>query len=217
MSLAESPLSPQALASPMPAPQDRKNRILDAAERCFVRNGFHKTTMQDVAAECGMSPGNLYRYFASKDDICAGMAGRDQERFMQDMALLASAPDPRQAFMHLGRAHIVESPHEKTVMMMEIWAEGARNPRVGGICRGIDGKVREMLAMFVEQWRASEGVVAPAMPAVDVAALLIILSDGIFRSRASSPAFDAEYAFKMVTPMIFSAIGVPLSPVHEAK
>ena len=34
----------------------RRARILDAAERCFVRAGFHRTTMQDVAAEAAMSP-----------------------------------------------------------------------------------------------------------------------------------------------------------------
>ena len=59
--------------TPLPSPpeaepvMDRRARILDAAERCFVRSGFHRTTMQDVAAEAGMSPGNLYRYFASKE------------------------------------------------------------------------------------------------------------------------------------------------------
>ena len=35
----------------------------EAAERAFVRNGFHATTMQHVADEVGMSAGNLYRYF----------------------------------------------------------------------------------------------------------------------------------------------------------
>jgi TetR/AcrR family transcriptional regulator, repressor for uid operon len=200
----------------LPGPVDRKNRILDAAERCFVRHGFHRSTMQDVAAECAMSPGNLYRYFPSKDDIVAGMAARDQERFMQDMALLTSAPDPRQAFLLLGRAHIVESPHDKTVMMMEIWAEGARNPRVNTMCRGIDGKVRELLAQFVELWRAKECVESD-MPAADVAALLMILADGIFRARASSPAFDAEHAFRMITPVIFRAIGVSLCTVSEVQ
>jgi TetR/AcrR family transcriptional regulator, repressor for uid operon len=38
---------------------DRHSRILDAAERCFVRSGFHRTTMQDVAAEAGMSPATM--------------------------------------------------------------------------------------------------------------------------------------------------------------
>ena len=57
---------------------DRRTHILDAAERSFVRAGFHRTTMQDVAAEAGMSPGNLYRYFPSKDALVAGLCERDR-------------------------------------------------------------------------------------------------------------------------------------------
>lgn len=47
----------------------RREQILDAAEACFVRNGFHRTTMADLAREAAMSQGNFYRYFASKEDI----------------------------------------------------------------------------------------------------------------------------------------------------
>ena len=42
--------------------------------------GFHRTTMQDVAAEAGMSPGNLYRYFPSKEAMVIGLAERDRAR-----------------------------------------------------------------------------------------------------------------------------------------
>ena len=72
---------------------NRADRILDAAERCFVRAGFHRTTMQDVAAEAGMSAGNLYRYFASKDALVAGLAERDRTAMAKDFDILASADD----------------------------------------------------------------------------------------------------------------------------
>jgi TetR/AcrR family transcriptional repressor of uid operon len=48
-------------SSPESVLSERHIRILDAAERVFARAGFHAATMQDVAAEAGMSPGNLYR------------------------------------------------------------------------------------------------------------------------------------------------------------
>ncbi len=66
------------------APNERQTRILDAAESVFARAGFHAATMQDVAAEAGMSPGNLYRYFASKDAIIAAMAERDRQQIAAD-------------------------------------------------------------------------------------------------------------------------------------
>src|SRR4051795_3550849 len=57
---------------------DRRAEILEAARRCVARSGFHQASMQDICAEAGMSPGNLYRYFPSKEAIIAGIAERDR-------------------------------------------------------------------------------------------------------------------------------------------
>ena len=60
--------------------------ILAAAQRCFVRSGFHGASMQDICAEAGMSPGNLYRYFPSKEALIAGIAERDRAEVAQQFA-----------------------------------------------------------------------------------------------------------------------------------
>src|ERR1044072_6668446 len=57
---------------------DRRFEILEAAQTCFARSGFHQTSMQEICTEAGMSPGNLYRYFRSKEEIIAGIAERDR-------------------------------------------------------------------------------------------------------------------------------------------
>jgi len=44
----------------------RREHILDAAETCFARAGFHRTTMHDICKEASVSPGALYVYFDSK-------------------------------------------------------------------------------------------------------------------------------------------------------
>lgn len=44
-------------------------QILDAASSRFLHYGYGKTTMSEIAADCNMSTGNLYRYFPSKLDI----------------------------------------------------------------------------------------------------------------------------------------------------
>ena len=44
-------------------------QILDAASKRFLHYGFGKTTMSEIARDCNMSTGNLYRYFPSKLDI----------------------------------------------------------------------------------------------------------------------------------------------------
>ncbi len=45
----------------------KRESIIQAALQLFSSNGFHKTTIPDIAAKLGMSVGNLYNYFSSKD------------------------------------------------------------------------------------------------------------------------------------------------------
>jgi AcrR family transcriptional regulator len=49
--------------------EERRRQIMEAALACFVRKGYHKTTMDDIVAECGLSKGTLYWYFENKDDL----------------------------------------------------------------------------------------------------------------------------------------------------
>ena len=51
------------------ATDDPSARILAAAYARFQRFGFGKTTMAEIAGDCGMSAANLYRYFENKEDI----------------------------------------------------------------------------------------------------------------------------------------------------
>lgn len=57
-----------------PTVEDIKSLILEKAIDRFVLYGFGKTTMVEIAKDCGMSAGNLYRYFESKFDIGVGVA-----------------------------------------------------------------------------------------------------------------------------------------------
>ena len=56
---------------------------------CFARSGFHRTTMQDICKEALISPGALYVYFSSKEDLIAGITERDRAEFAERFAELA--------------------------------------------------------------------------------------------------------------------------------
>ena len=53
---------------------DTREQILQAAMDRFKHYGYGKTTMAEIARDCGMSAGNIYRFFASKIDIAEAMA-----------------------------------------------------------------------------------------------------------------------------------------------
>jgi AcrR family transcriptional regulator len=47
----------------------RQQQIVEAASRVLFEKGFHRTSIRDIAAACGMSMGQLYHYISSKDDL----------------------------------------------------------------------------------------------------------------------------------------------------
>ncbi len=47
----------------------RRLQVLDAARACFARSGFRGASMQEICAEAKMSPGALYRYFPTKEEL----------------------------------------------------------------------------------------------------------------------------------------------------
>lgn len=49
--------------------EDRRDQIIDAAMHVFAQKGFSKATNKDVAREAGITPGLIYYYFESKEDL----------------------------------------------------------------------------------------------------------------------------------------------------
>lgn len=72
--------------------------IVEAAKKRFSHFGYGKTTMAEVATDCSMSPGNLYRFFPGKLDIAEAIAREDYEKHLEVMRRIALAPakDARQ-------------------------------------------------------------------------------------------------------------------------
>ncbi|HMO28324.1 TetR/AcrR family transcriptional regulator [Enterovirga sp.] len=180
---------------------DRRTRILDAAERCFVRQGFHLTTMQHIAAEAGMSAGNLYRYFPSKDSLVEGLCERDRREMAHAFEAFEGAEDFMAVFAQLGRHHFEDEPREKAILCLQIWAEATRSPAVAGIVSALSDDVVERLAAILERARA-RGAIAPVLPPVRIARLIATLADGLFVRRALAPGFDAAAEIPPVLDLI---------------
>jgi AcrR family transcriptional regulator len=71
---------------------DTRARILEAADRLFRHYGYAKTTVADLARELGMSPANVYRFFASKLEIVEAIAARMLGlRHAHNLSIVASA------------------------------------------------------------------------------------------------------------------------------
>jgi len=72
---------------------DTAKQILDAASRRFLHYGYGKTTMSEIAQDCNMSTGNLYRYFPSKLDIAEMFVRVLRREQVARLRAVAEAPD----------------------------------------------------------------------------------------------------------------------------
>lgn len=69
--------------------EERKNEILDVAERLFTVKGFDNTTTNDILEEIGIARGTLYYHFKSKEDILDAMIDRITERLVTEAESIA--------------------------------------------------------------------------------------------------------------------------------
>ena len=183
------------------AEAERRQRILEAAENAFVRHGFHATTMQHVADEVGTSAGNLYRYFPSKDAIVEGLCELDHAELAQAFAeLMADNRHIMEAVCCGMRKHVLAKPPEKARLLVEIWAEAGRNPRVAAMTRAIDADVLARLERLIDAAKAS-GAASPELDSHFGARFFLTFVAGLFKRIAIEADFDPEGE----TPM---AIGV---------
>jgi TetR/AcrR family transcriptional regulator, repressor for uid operon len=198
-----------------PAEAERRERILEAAERAFVRHGFHAATMHHVADEAGMSAGNLYRYFPSKEAIVEGLCEIDQAGRARALAsfaeLLARNGDIAQAMRAGLREHVVGKPPEKARLIVEIWAEAGRNPRVAAISQAIDADVINGLERLMDAAKAA-GAASPKLDSRFGARFFLTFVGGIFKRIAIEADFDADAETEMAVAVMKALFAGALSP-----
>lgn len=180
---------------------DRREEILEAARRCFARSGFHQASMQEICAEAGMSPGNLYRYFPSKEAIIAGLIEIDSARAAADFAAVAQAPDFFTGFARLARQYLVERTQDELALCAEIRAESRRNPEIAHIQRTIDTEVRGGLVAVLRA-AAERGEISREVNFEQAANVLLAIGDGIEARRVSDPDFDIETVMPSILDIV---------------
>ena len=85
-----------------------REKLIDAAERLFARNGLEAVTLRQLAAEVGVSPMTPYRYFADKSAILAAVRARAFTRHAEalETAYEAHRDDPIAASNAVGQAYV---------------------------------------------------------------------------------------------------------------
>ncbi|WP_328324752.1 TetR/AcrR family transcriptional regulator [Kribbella sp. NBC_00382] len=154
----------------------RREHILTAARRAFLRHGFHATSMQDLFAEAKLSSGAVYRYFPGKEDIVLAIA----EDNIREVAELIRTVTARRPGDSLGAvlAAAVELISEKNKdsglagIGVQAWSEALSNPRIGVAFGQLLSTLRSDLADVVS--RHQQTTALPSEPSAEALAGVMI-------------------------------------------
>jgi len=180
----------------------RRAEILDAAETCFIRRGLHQTTMHDICEESQLSPGAVYRYFDSKDDLIDAVAERRTQQEMQFIdEAKAQTSEAAEALTVLGDrfwGQFLRSDFEHWARLdIEIWPETLRNPRHQARVREQRSMLRQALTE-VCRLAIEQGTMRLEANPLAMANLLMALYRGLQLHKAIDPSVDTDEIFSLL-------------------
>jgi AcrR family transcriptional regulator len=187
--------------------EERKAEILQAARVVFIRHGFERATMQDIATEVGISPGAIYRYFPSKESLitsaCAAAAAGYLSAFDGEI-------DDRGGLELLlggGRAvwDVLFGPEGDDALRINLEATvaGVRDPEIiGAHLRDQMASEVDQLSQLVERAQGEGTLAADFDPRV-LGAMLLAATQGMHVLNAQlQNDTDIEAAWRLLTRMV---------------
>ncbi|MEV7288507.1 TetR/AcrR family transcriptional regulator [Streptomyces sp. NPDC093252] len=170
----------------------RRRQILDGAARCFARDGFHATSMQDVLKESDLSAGGVYRYFSGKEALIAAIVAE-----VLDYALAAyegaaeedppPTPDvliPRiVTHMQRLRPETLNGEWLFPRLMMQVWTETLRDRELAAMIEPGVTRIRAAWNTIGENYKAA-GLMDPDADTDAMARTLLALVQGYATQHA---------------------------------
>ena len=118
--------------------------ILEAAVKVFARQGFHQSTVAQIAKEAGVADGTIYLYFKNKDDILVQFFSyRTRQVFERFRSEVNKAENSLDKLRNLVRRHLTEFQRDRD-MAVVYQVETHQNSRLA------ESQIREMSVMYQE-------------------------------------------------------------------
>lgn len=173
----------------------RRSEILEAAIVCFAKDGFHRATMQDIVRQSGLSPGAIYNYFKSKEEIIEAVANERQLKEKQLVIDTAQSGPAAKALERVRDAFLDElnSPRERLRrrVSVQLWAEAQRKPSIRRLVRRSFEEPRKLIS---EVFTAAQmrGEIEGRFDPQALASFVIAAFHGLVLQREWDDGFSVE-------------------------
>jgi AcrR family transcriptional regulator len=187
-----------------PPREEVRRRVLAAATKVFLARGFGGATVEEIAATAGFSKGAVYSNFEDKDDLFLALV--DEEFAWRLDQLRAALEDPEAGAETAGRSmtRALTAHQDLHVLFSEFRVHAARSPNTRRRLARRRREIRATLARTVEDY-ARRGEVELAMPADQVATVLLALTNGLALERLGEPEAVPDELFGEVIAQLFRA------------
>jgi AcrR family transcriptional regulator len=177
----------------------RRDSILDAAKRLFIRNGVGNATMQEIAEEADLSAGAIYRYFLNKEDLLQAffehcVAEGPVSLINQAAPADLPARERLKAAVRMVREIWREQGPDMVIGVMEVSLASIRQPdEIGSLATKSHERVHDAIQAIIEEGQAT-GDIAPNLDARAVAMNLYAFVFGIGMMGLNQPEeYDAMF------------------------
>lgn len=156
-----------------------------AATACFAKHGFHQSSMQEICRQADLSPGSVYRYYRSKDDLIAALIDDYRQATCAMFVAAREEPDVVAAIVRMAEAMLSDIDP----LHFECTAEAVRNPRVGKLVREFDAEAVAELAELIRIGQKKKRIDKKLDP-VTTAHTLVAMIDGLMWRKFIDPNAD---------------------------
>lgn len=174
-----------------PRAEAQRERILCAAQKCFIEHGFHAASMASIAATAEMSAGLMYRYFANKSAIVLAIIERQLQEGRRQVAQLRTSSDLAAELLDVFERWRARDPGMmNAALFLEMNAEATRDPQIAEALRASDEAIRQDLEAWMSRDRAEGGLGLPVATVATRAFILQCFVKGLAVSAVRQPDLD---------------------------
>jgi len=181
----------------------QRERILTAAQSCFVERGFHPASMANIANTAGMSPGLIYRYFENKNAIILAIIEQQLTVARRRIRQLQSSENlSRRIFDYLEEKEPEDEKSISIPLYLEISAQATRDPQIAEALRHYDFTVRSELGDWLRRSLTEGGYGLPDDDVPERALMLLCLIEGLKLRAPREPALDRRLLRKILDELL---------------
>jgi AcrR family transcriptional regulator len=176
-----------------PRAEAQRERILCAAQKCFIEHGFHAASMARIAETAQMSAGLLYRYFDNKSAIVLAIIQRQLQEGRAQVAHLRSSSDLATRLLDVFERWRSRDPTVmNAALFLEMNAEATRDPKIAAALRASDEAILQDLEAWMRRDRLAGGLGLPAASAATGAFILQCFVKGLLVSAVRQTDVDHD-------------------------